>query len=89
MRDGGTGVLVDGHDPAVWARTLGSVLDDPRARDRMAAAAVAGSQRFSWDHTVDATLELYAEAVAEHRRRHGGALVLPVPAPLGAVAVAP
>ncbi len=89
VEDGVTGVLVDGHDPVAWARTLAGLLGDPRRRDRMAAAAVAGSQRFSWDLTVDATLDLYAAAVRERPRRNAGLVPLRVPAGLGALAVAP
>jgi D-inositol-3-phosphate glycosyltransferase len=89
VQDGVTGVLVDGHDPGVWSRTLGALLDAVPARDRMAAAAVAGSHRFSWDRTVDATIDLYAQAVHDHRRADGGAVPLPASPALGALAVAP
>ena len=34
------GVLVDGHDPRVWARALAGLLDDPRRRAALGAAAV-------------------------------------------------
>jgi hypothetical protein len=55
----------------------------------MAAAAVAGSQRFSWDATVAATLDLYGDAVRGHRRLDGEPALLPAVAPAGLRAVAP
>ncbi|MFI7586613.1 D-inositol-3-phosphate glycosyltransferase [Spongisporangium articulatum] len=59
VQDGLTGLLVDGHQPRDWARALEAMLATPRARDRMASAAVAHAQGFSWDATVAATLDLY------------------------------
>jgi D-inositol-3-phosphate glycosyltransferase len=77
VRDGVSGVLVDGHDPARWARALTAVLDDPARRAALGAGAVTHAQRFSWESTVDATLEVYAGALVDHRVRHEqGALSL-------------
>ena len=42
VRDGVTGLLVDGHDPRDWAGVLAGLLDDPLRRRRMGAAAAAG-----------------------------------------------
>ena len=64
VQDRVTGLLVRGHDPDTWARTMAGLLDSPLRRDRMAAAAVAHAGSFSWDATVDATLEVYAAACA-------------------------
>jgi len=100
VADGVSGLLVDGHDPAAWARAVGGLLDDVGRRDAMAAAAVGHAGRFSWDSTVDTTLDVYADAVERHRTRaaapfepaRGSTLVLPQPvarAGVGAVAVAP
>ena len=58
----------------------------------MAAAAVASSERFSWDLTVTATLDLYAEAVRAHRGRaleFRRAAALPAAPQVGLRAVAP
>lgn len=101
--DGVSGVLVDGHEPAAWAARLAELLDDRARRDRMRAGAVAQAGRFGWDGTVDSTLGIYAQALAEHRRRRAGAVGpagrIPLCTsratgmadadPLGAVAVAP
>ncbi len=60
---GEVGVLVDGHDPAHWAQALQESLhrlDDPRARQAWATAAVAHARAFSWERTVEQLEETYA-----------------------------
>jgi D-inositol-3-phosphate glycosyltransferase len=64
VRDGVTGLLVRGHDPVTWGRSLGALLDDVDRRAAMSVAAVRHANRFSWDRTVEATLEVYAAACA-------------------------
>src|SRR3546814_2071934 len=39
VRDGRSGLLVDGHDTLVWADAIGRVALDPAFRDRLAAGA--------------------------------------------------
>ena len=72
--DGVSGVLVDGHDPARWARELHSLLADPARRQLLSRAAVQHADRFSWEHTVDSLQEVYRSAVRDHRREVGAAL---------------
>ena len=67
VRDGVSGVLVDGHDPREWARVLDTLLAAPRRRAELSAGAVAHAARFSWDRTAEGLLRVYREAVAEHR----------------------
>jgi D-inositol-3-phosphate glycosyltransferase len=69
VKDGVTGVLVPGHDPGEWGRALAGLLDDPGRRAAMSAAALEHARRFSWDRTVDQTLEVYAAACAGVSRR--------------------
>ncbi|MFN8075459.1 MAG: D-inositol-3-phosphate glycosyltransferase [Kineosporiaceae bacterium] len=69
VADDVSGLLVPGHDPSVWADTLGGLLDDPWRRRRMSAAAVEHAARFSWDATVEATLAVYAQAVGHRPHR--------------------
>ena len=64
VRDGVSGLLVDGHAPRVWAGALRRVVEDETLRARLAAGALAQAQRFSWDQTADRTLEVYARARA-------------------------
>jgi D-inositol-3-phosphate glycosyltransferase len=93
VRDGRTGLLVDGHDPRTWARVLGDLLDDAGRRRAMEAAAVAHAAGFGWDATVDSTLAVYGAAMLEHRRRDTDPVLpdhpAPVPVVAGALAVAP
>ncbi|MFC4067298.1 D-inositol-3-phosphate glycosyltransferase [Actinoplanes subglobosus] len=67
VRDGVSGVLVDGHDPRDWGRVLDRLLDEPGHRHRLAAGAVAHAQQFSWDRTAETLLRVYRDAVSEHR----------------------
>jgi D-inositol-3-phosphate glycosyltransferase len=62
VRDGQTGLLVAGHEPAAWADALAAVLDDAGERGRMGANAAGHASRFSWDNTAAATLEAYHAA---------------------------
>ncbi|GAA2872228.1 D-inositol-3-phosphate glycosyltransferase [Actinoplanes cyaneus] len=67
VRDGESGVLVDGHDPADWARVLDRLLAAPGFRHRLSAGAVAHASQFSWDRTAERLLRVYRDAVSEHR----------------------
>lgn len=74
VRDGSSGVLVDGHDPGRWATAIGGLL----ARDRdelavMSAAAVAHAAGFSWEHSTDALLSTYHRAIDDYGRMSGQA----------------
>ncbi len=60
-----SGVLVEGHDPADYARTLRSVVRDPRRRDSLASGAVAHAAGLSWPATVARLLEVYEAAASE------------------------
>jgi D-inositol-3-phosphate glycosyltransferase len=67
VKDGVSGVLVDGHDARDWARVLAKLLAAPRLRRRLSAGAVAHAAEFSWDRTAEGLLRVYREAVTEHR----------------------
>jgi D-inositol-3-phosphate glycosyltransferase len=69
VRDGVSGVLVDGHNPEDWARVLGGLLASPGRRAELSRAAVGHARDFSWDRTASGLLAVYREAVAEHRAR--------------------
>ncbi|MGN9802109.1 D-inositol-3-phosphate glycosyltransferase [Micromonospora sp. L32] len=69
VRDGVSGVLVDGHDPAHWAATLARLLPDRALRADLAAGAARHARNFSWQRTVSGLLAVYGEAIAEHRGR--------------------
>jgi D-inositol-3-phosphate glycosyltransferase len=65
VADGRSGVLVDGHDPQVWAKVLGNLLASPAELHRLAGDARAHAAAFSWDRTADGLLDAYREAIDE------------------------
>ncbi len=70
---GDAGTLVEGHDPTVWAEHMMSTLADPDLRARSARLGPAHTQRFSWEHTVDALELVYAAAIGDSAQAHGHA----------------
>jgi D-inositol-3-phosphate glycosyltransferase len=67
VRDGVSGILVDGHDPDDYAAALQPLLRSPAERARMGQAAVEHARRFGWSATAATMLEVYAAATAELR----------------------
>ncbi len=62
VRDGVSGLLVEGHRPDDYARAMARLVDDPALRDRLARGAVAQAAQFGWERTAEATLEVYRAA---------------------------
>ena len=74
VRDGVSGVLVDGRDPADYAAAVRAVLG---RRELLSAGARRHAAAFSWDRTADSLVEAYTAAGTEmaggvRRRRSGG-----------------
>jgi D-inositol-3-phosphate glycosyltransferase len=67
VRDGLSGVLVEGHDAADWARALDGLLAQPARRALLSQGAVAHASQFSWNRTVAGLLAVYRDAVAGYR----------------------
>lgn len=67
VRDGETGLLIDGHEPAAFARALRRFADDPGLTGRMGAAATAHARRFGWAAAAEATAGIYTDTIAERR----------------------
>ena len=67
VRDGHSGLLVDGHDPEDWAATLLKVLEDRQLQERLEAGALEQARRFSWERTAERMLRVYASARTELR----------------------
>jgi D-inositol-3-phosphate glycosyltransferase len=63
VADGVSGVLVDGHDPEMWAKVLGDLLGDRTRLASLADGARAHAHRFSWERTTDALIAAYSEAM--------------------------
>jgi D-inositol-3-phosphate glycosyltransferase len=53
VRDGVTGYLVDGHDPAEWADRIMRLLNDPENAEQMGRRGVLLAQRFPWERAAD------------------------------------
>ncbi|GAB2654004.1 D-inositol-3-phosphate glycosyltransferase [Gordonia jinhuaensis] len=71
VRDGESGVLVEGHDPARWTQRLDSMLADPALLQSMGTAAHTHAQSFSWEHTADELLGSYTRAISSFAARAG------------------
>ncbi len=65
VTDGGSGFLVDGHDPRAYAERLDRLLTRPRLREQMAASAVAHAAQFGWSATARGVLGTYRDAIAD------------------------
>ena len=65
VRDGRSGLLVDGHDPRSWADALRRVVEDDALRVRLEAGALEQARQFSWERTAERTLEVYGRAQAD------------------------
>ncbi|MEV0228031.1 D-inositol-3-phosphate glycosyltransferase [Nonomuraea sp. NPDC050786] len=69
VRDGVSGLLVDGHDPADWARALRRFVTSPRWRDSLAAGARTHAAAFGWQATATRLTEVYAAAAAHMHKK--------------------
>jgi D-inositol-3-phosphate glycosyltransferase len=65
---GEAGVLVDGHDPRVWADTLDALLHDPERRDALSHKAIEHAALFGCDRTTERLYEVYVEACRARAR---------------------
>ncbi|WP_371682482.1 D-inositol-3-phosphate glycosyltransferase [Kitasatospora sp. MMS16-BH015] len=71
VRDGVTGLLVQGHDPLAYARALCRFADDPAWAAGLGTAAVRHAAGFGWEACARATEQVYAEArTARWAARH-------------------
>lgn len=66
VRDGVTGFLVAGDDPADYADRIGRLLDDPELARQMGRRGQLLAQRFSWSRTADRLAELFS-SLAERK----------------------
>ncbi|WP_441349479.1 D-inositol-3-phosphate glycosyltransferase [Streptomyces sp. RKAG337] len=68
VRDGETGFLVPGHDPADYARALRRFIDQPHLGEQLGEAAARHAQAFGWGRAAASTADVYTDAMQEHRR---------------------
>ena len=65
IEDGVSGLLVPGGDAEAIGRAIARVLLDPSLAARLSSGARARAPRFSIENTVDRTMEVYRELLAE------------------------
>jgi D-inositol-3-phosphate glycosyltransferase len=59
--DGETGFLIAERDPAMYARAIARILDDPLLAASMAVAAAARAKRYTWGFAAARLRRLYAD----------------------------
>lgn len=65
VRDGVSGVLVHGHDPADYAEVLGDLISHPWRLRRLRRGALAHASRFGWAGAVDGLIDVYTGAMSD------------------------
>jgi D-inositol-3-phosphate glycosyltransferase len=65
VRDGISGVLIPGHDPADYARAVAGIIASPGRRAALSAGAVEHASRFSWASAVDRLMAVYTGAMSD------------------------
>jgi D-inositol-3-phosphate glycosyltransferase len=65
IRDGFSGVLIDGHDPRTWARTIEGLIAQPRRMEELSEGAVRHASAFGWSATADRLTAVYTGAMDE------------------------
>ena len=63
VRDGISGVLVDGHAATTWAKHIIDVVTNDQLRSKLSTGAIAHASNFGWEDTTDKLLSVYNEAV--------------------------
>jgi D-inositol-3-phosphate glycosyltransferase len=67
VRDGVSGFLVAGHDPADYAATMARIVEQPALRSELSAGALRQAAEFTWDRTAERTVEVYRQAAQAMR----------------------
>jgi len=62
VRDGHSGLLIEGHEPRDWAAALRRVIEDEALHERLSRGAVEQARHFAWERTAERTLEVYEKA---------------------------
>ncbi len=71
VRHGDSGILVDTHDPADWARAIRRLIRAPRRLQVLSAGARRHASAFGWSATVDRLARVYTGAMDEAAARVG------------------
>jgi D-inositol-3-phosphate glycosyltransferase len=65
VRDGVSGVLVDGHDPVSYARVLEVLIGSPGRLAELSRGAITHASAFGWAATADGLINVYTGAMNE------------------------
>jgi D-inositol-3-phosphate glycosyltransferase len=71
VKDGDSGVLVDGYDPGEWAQVIRQLIAAPRRLQALSAGALRHASAFGWSATVDRLARVYTGAMDEAAARVG------------------
>jgi D-inositol-3-phosphate glycosyltransferase len=66
VADGRSGILVPGHEPAIYADAVRRLLTEPGLRTALARGGVAHAAAFGWPATAAQVLDVYGEAIEEY-----------------------
>jgi D-inositol-3-phosphate glycosyltransferase len=69
VREGISGVLVDGHNASDWAESILKVISDEPLQKRLTVGAIDHASHFGWEDTTDKLIAVYQEAVASSKAR--------------------
>jgi D-inositol-3-phosphate glycosyltransferase len=62
VRDGHSGLLVEGHEARDWAAALRRVIEDEDLRIRLEGGALEQARQFAWEKTAARSLDVYERA---------------------------
>ena len=65
VRDGFSGVLVEGHDPVSYARVVSSLVASPDRLASLSRGAVEHASAFGWPATAERLIDVYTGAMDE------------------------
>jgi D-inositol-3-phosphate glycosyltransferase len=63
VRDGYSGILVDGHEPAAYARELEKLIASPSRLAELSRGAIEHASAFGWPATADKLIGVYTGAM--------------------------
>lgn len=69
VREGISGILVDGHHAGDWAKSILQVVTDEPLQQKLRAGAIDHAGHFGWEDTTDKLITVYQEAIASSKAR--------------------
>ena len=69
VREGISGILVDGHHAGDWAKSILQVISDEPLQQKLRAGAIDHAGHFGWEDTTEKLITVYQEAIASSKAR--------------------